>query len=62
MPIEIDSEIRIFTRSEFHELAHRVLGIIFGVHNEFGRLLDEPGRTMRGRMMKKEVEERCVAE
>lgn len=41
MPIEVDSEIRIFTRDEFHALAHRVMGITFGVHNEFGRLLDE---------------------
>lgn len=41
MPIEVNSEIRIFDRDEFHALAHRVLGIAFGVHNEFGRLLDE---------------------
>ncbi len=41
MPIEVDSEIRIFDRDEFHSLAHRVLGIAFDVHNEFGRLLDE---------------------
>lgn len=41
MPIEVDSEIRVFDRNEFHSLAHRVLGIAFDVHNEFGRLLDE---------------------
>lgn len=41
MPIEVDSEIRVFTRDEFHSLAHRVLGIAFDIHNEFGRLLNE---------------------
>ena len=41
MPIEVDSEIRIFDRDDFHSLSHRVLGIAFDVHNEFGRLLDE---------------------
>ncbi len=41
MPIEVDSEIRIFSRDEFHSLAHRVLGIVFQIHNEFGRLMDE---------------------
>jgi GxxExxY protein len=42
VPIETDSEIRVFDRSEFHVLAHRVLGFAFDVHNEFGRLLEEP--------------------
>ena len=41
MPIEVDSEIRILNRDEFHSLAHRVLGIAFDIHNEFGRLLNE---------------------
>lgn len=41
MPIEVDSEIRVFSQDEFHTMAHRVLGITFGIHNEFGRLLDE---------------------
>ncbi len=41
MPIEVDSEIRVFNRDDFHSLAHRVLGIAFDVHNDFGRLLDE---------------------
>ncbi len=41
MPIEVDSDIRVFDRDEFHSLAHRLLGIAFDVHNEFGRLLDE---------------------
>src|SRR5690349_16855837 len=41
MPIEVDSEIRLFNRNEFHSLAHRILGIAFDVHNKLGRLLDE---------------------
>ncbi len=41
MPIEINSEIHVFTQEEFHSLAHRVMGITFGIHNEFGRLLEE---------------------
>lgn len=54
MPIEVDSEIRIFDRDEFHSLAHRVLGIAFGVHNEFGRLLDES-------IYKRAIALRCAA-
>jgi GxxExxY protein len=41
MPIVVDSPIRVFSQDEFHALAHRVLAIVFGVHNEFGRLMDE---------------------
>jgi len=41
MPIEVDSKIRVFSEYEFHELAHRVMGVIFGVHNDFGRLMAE---------------------
>lgn len=54
MPIEVDSEIRIFNQAEFHSLAHRVLGITFGVHNEFGRLLDEE-------IYKQAIRRRCEA-
>lgn len=41
MPIEVDSEIRILSEDEFHALAHEVLGVAFGVHNDFGRLMEE---------------------
>src|SRR5690349_13834064 len=41
MPVELDSEIRLLSRDEFHDLAHRILGIVFEVHNELGRLMDE---------------------
>ena len=54
MPIEVDSEIRIFDRDEFHSLSHRVLGIAFDVHNEFGRLMDES-------IYKRAITLRCAA-
>ena len=41
MPIEVDSEIRILGRDEFHSLAHQIMGIVFEIHREFGRLLNE---------------------
>jgi len=41
MPIEVASRIRALSEDEFHAAAHRVLGIVFNVHNDLGRLLDE---------------------
>jgi len=41
MPIEVDSEVRVFSDEEFHALTHRVLGVVFDVHNDFGRLMEE---------------------
>ena len=41
MPIEVDSEIRVFSEDEFHSIAEKVIGIVFGVHNNLGRLMDE---------------------
>ncbi len=41
MPIVVDSEVVVFTKDEFHTLAERVIGIVFGVHNDFGRLMNE---------------------
>ena len=41
MPIEVNTESRIFNQEEFHALDYRVMGIIFKMHNEFGRFLDE---------------------
>src|SRR5687768_11291125 len=54
MPIEVDSQIRVFDRDEFHSLAHRIMGIAFGVHNQFGRLLDES-------IYKRAITRRCAA-
>lgn len=41
MPILVDSEIKVLGEQDFHEFAHRVMGIIFATHNEFSRLLEE---------------------
>jgi GxxExxY protein len=41
MPIEIATQIRVLDQEEFHALDKRVMGVVFAVHNEFGRLLDE---------------------
>ena len=54
MAIEVDSEIKSLNQEEFHPLNRRVLGIIFDVHNEFGRFLDEL-------LFKKEIAARCEA-
>lgn len=51
MPIEVDSEIRVFSEDEFHALAEKIIGITFDVHNDFGRLMDEEvyKQSIRGR-------------
>lgn len=41
MPIEVTTEIQVFNQPEFHALNAKLLRIIFDVHNEFGRFLDE---------------------
>lgn len=41
MPIQVDSEIRVFSQDEFHVLAEKIVGITFDVHNAFGCLMDE---------------------
>jgi len=41
MPIIVDSEIRVLSETEFHQQAERVIGIVFDVHNQFGRLMNE---------------------
>jgi len=41
MPIILHTPIRVLSQQEFHELNHQVLGVIFQVHNEYGRLADE---------------------
>lgn len=52
MPIQVTREIRVLNQQEFHALHHRLLGIIFEIHNEFGRLLDEV-------LFKREIAARC---
>jgi GxxExxY protein len=41
MPINVASEIEIFSREEFHALDKKLMRIVFDVHNDFGRFLDE---------------------
>lgn len=41
MPIEIPSDIRALDQEEFHALDRKLMRIVFDVHNEFGRFLDE---------------------
>ena len=41
MPIEVTSEITVLDQPAFHVLTAKLLRIIFDVHNEFGRFLDE---------------------
>ena len=52
MPIELDSEIRVFSENEFHSLAHRVMGIVFRLHHDFGRLMNEE-------IYKQAIRQRC---
>ncbi len=54
MPIHVQSQIRVFDQVEYHMLNHRVLRIVFDVHNEFGRVLDEE-------LFKREIAARCLA-
>jgi GxxExxY protein len=54
MPITVDSEIRVLSEDEFHRLAHQVMGIVFSVHNEYGRLVDEG-------IYKQAIRRRCEA-
>jgi GxxExxY protein len=41
MPIEVTTKIEIFDQETFRALNTRLLGMVFEVHNEFGRFLDE---------------------
>src|SRR5439155_20791059 len=54
MPIEVSTAIQVFDQEEFHTLDRRIMGVVFDVHNEFGRLLDED-------LYKCEIASRCVA-
>jgi GxxExxY protein len=41
MAIEVATQIRVFDQEQFHAVDKRVMAIVFDLHNEFGRLLDE---------------------
>lgn len=53
MPIETSTRIRVFDQEEFHALDRRVMAVVFAVHNEFGRLLDEA-------VYKNAIASRCI--
>lgn len=52
MPIDLGTGVHIFDQDEFHALDRRVMGVVFAVHNEFGRLLDEA-------LFKRAIAQRC---
>ena len=54
MPIEVSTEIQVYEQEAFHALDRRIMGIVFDVQNEFGRLLDEE-------LYKCEIASRCAA-
>ncbi len=54
VPIEVKSNIVVLEQQEFHSQAAKLLGIVFDVHNEFGRFLDE-------KLYKAEIAARGVA-
>ncbi len=54
MPIEVATPIQPCDQETFHALDRRVMRVVFDIHNEFGRLLDED-------LYKCEIEARCSA-
>jgi GxxExxY protein len=54
MPIEVSTRIQAYDQEQFHALDRRIMGVVFDVHNEFGRLLDEE-------LYKCEIAARCAA-
>jgi GxxExxY protein len=55
MPIQVTGPINSSSQSRYHELNHLVMGLIFGIHNDFGRFLPEE-------LVKRELEIRCATE
>ena len=53
MPIDVSARIEACDQEKFHALDRRIMGIVFDVHNEFGRLLDEE-------FYKAEIAARCA--
>src|SRR5262245_33011072 len=54
MPIEVATTIKPLDQEGFHALDRRIMRVVFDVHNEFGRLLDED-------LYKCEITNRCAA-
>ena len=53
MPIQVQTEIKVFNQEEYHALNRRLLGVAFSVQNDFGRFLDEA-------LAKRELAARCA--
>jgi hypothetical protein len=41
MPIKLQSELRRVSQAEFGEITYEVMEVVFAVHNELGRFLEE---------------------
>jgi hypothetical protein len=54
MPVELITTIEAFDQEAFHALDRRIMRVVFDIHNEFGRLLDED-------LYKREISARCAA-
>ena len=52
MSIDVGTDIRVLSQEEFHSLHRELLGIIFDIHNGFGRFLNEL-------LFKREIQARC---
>jgi GxxExxY protein len=52
MPIECPEGVRAISQEEFYEIDYKVMGFVFDIHNELGRLWDE-------RVYKNELAFRC---
>lgn len=42
MPIEVFGEVYAVSNEEFHRLDEQALGVVYDIHNEYGRFLKEP--------------------
>lgn len=54
MSIQVMAKTEILTQAEFHAIDEKVMGVVFDMHNEFGRFLDE-------QVYKGIIAERCQA-
>jgi GxxExxY protein len=53
MPIEVSTAIEACDQEAFHAVDRQLMGVVFEVHNEFGRLFDED-------LYKREIATRCI--
>ena len=53
MPIEVSTAIQACDQEPLHALDRQLMGVVFQVHNDFGRLLDED-------LYKCEIATRCA--